>query len=209
MFPPLDHFWGQIVQCAAHGFPPIRGRMDAPSKVTDFEFAIDPDEEIFRFDIPVDYVFGVEVDESVGHLVDIDSTSSFGKAAVLHELLVHLTLSGEFKHEKDAVLVVEVAVETKDVGMSQVLLDLDFASDLFLNPRLYNFLLVETLEGKDIVGFDLCPNHVDVPKPAFTQRTTDVKVIQVPIAGWPFPVKEMRIGQRQRWIEQEVLTLSS
>lgn len=183
--------------------------MDTPSKVTDFEFAIDSDEEIFRFDIPVDYVFGVEVDESVGHLIDVNSTSSLGKATILHELLVHLTLSSEFNHEEDAVLVVEIAVETKDVGVSQVLLDLDFASDLFLNPGLYNFLLVETLEGKDVVGLGLCPNHVDVPKPAFTQRTTDVKVIQVPIAGWPFPVKKMRIGQRKRRIGQETLTLSS
>ena len=174
--------------------------MDAPSKVTDLEFTIDSDEEIFRFNIPVDYVFRVEVDESVGHLVDVNSTSSFGKAAVLHELFVHLTLSGKFKHEEDAALVVEVTVETKDVGVPQVLLDLDFASDLFLNPRLYNLLLVETLEGKDIVGFDLCPNHVNVPKPAFTQRTTNVKVIQVPIAGRPFPVKGMRVGRRQIWI---------
>jgi len=158
--------------------------MDAPPKVTDLEFTINSDEEVFRLNIPVDYVFGVEVDESVGHLVDVNSTSSFGKAAILHELLVHLTLSGEFKHEEDAVLVVEVAIETEDVGVPQVLLDLDFASDLFLDPRLYNFLLVETLEGKNIVWFDLCPNHVNVPKPAFTQRTTDVKIIQVPVAGW-------------------------
>ena len=164
--------------------------MNAPSKVADLEFTVDSDEEIFRLNIPVDYVFGVEVDEGVCHLVDVNSASSFGEAAILHELLVHLTLAGEFKHEEDAVLVVEVAIETKDVGVSKVLLDLDFASDLFLNPGLYNLLLVETLEGKNIVRFDLCPNHVNVPKPAFTQRTTDVKVIQVPVAGWPFPVKE-------------------
>ena len=134
-------------------------------------------------------MFGVEVSESVGHLVDVNNTSSFGKTAVLHELFVHFTLAGKFKHEEDAVLVVEVAVEAKDVRVSKVLLDLDFASDLFLNPRLYDLLLIETLEGKDIVGFDLCPNHVNVPKPAFTQRTADVKVIQVPVAGWAIPVK--------------------
>ena len=166
--------------------------MDAPSKVTYLEFTVDSDEEIFRLNIPVDYVFGVEVDEGVCHLVDVNSASSFGEAAVLGELLVHLTLSSEFKHEEDAVLVMEVAVETKDVGVSQVLLDLYFASDLLLNPRLYNLLLVETLEGKDIVGFDLCPNHVNVPKPAFTQRTTDIKIIEVPIAGWPFSFKGIR-----------------
>ena len=169
--------------------------MDAPPKVTDLEFTVDSDEEVFRLNIPMNYVFGVEVVESVGHLVNVHSTSSFGKAAVLHELLVHLTLAGKFKHEEDAVLVVEVAIETEDVGVSKVLLDFDFASDLFLNPRLDNLLLVKTLEGKDIVRFGLCPNHVNVPKPAFTQRTTNVKVIQVPITGWPFPAKGVKIDQ--------------
>ena len=169
--------------------------MDAPPKVTNLEFAVDSDEEIFRLDIPVDYVFGVEVDESIGHLVDVNSTATFGKATVLHKLLVHLALASKFKHEEDAILVVEVSVETKDVGMSKVLLDLDFASDLFLNPGLYNLLLVEAFEGEDIVGFDLGPNHVNVPESAFTQRATNVKVVQVPVAGRPLPEKEMRIGQ--------------
>lgn len=163
--------------------------MNAPSKVADLEFTVDSDEKVFRLDIPVDYVFGVEVDEGVRHLVDVNSTSPFRKPAILHELLVHFALAGELEHKEDAVLVVEVAVETKDVGVSKVLLDLDFASDLFLNLGFYDLLLVETLEGKDIMGFGLCPNHVNVPKPAFTQRATDVKVIEVPVTSWPFPVK--------------------
>jgi len=96
MFPPLDHFWGKIVQCPAHGFPPIRGRMNAPPKVSDLEFTIDPDEEILGFNVSVNYVFGVEVDESVGHLVNVNSTSAFREAAILHELFVHLALASEF-----------------------------------------------------------------------------------------------------------------
>ena len=102
----------------------------------------------------------------------------------------------------------EIAVEAKDVGVPEVLLDLDFASDLFLNPGLDNLLLVEALESEDVVGFSLRPNHVDMSKPAFAQRTTDVKVVQVPVAGRPFPIKEVRIGQRKR-IGQEVLTRNS
>jgi len=109
----------------------------------------------------------VEVDESVGHLVDVDSASAFGKAAILHQLLVHLALAGEFEHEEDTVFVVEVAVKAEDVGVSEVLLDLDFAPDLLLNPGLDNLLLVEALEGKDVVGFSLRPNHVNMSKPAF------------------------------------------
>jgi len=169
--------------------------MNAPPKVTDLEFTVDPDEEVFGLDIPVDYMFGVEVDESVSHLVDVDSASAFGKATILHQLLVHLTLAGEFEHEEDAVFVVEVAVETEDIGVSEVLLDLDFASDLFLNPGLDNLLLVEALEGEDVVRFSLRPDHVDMSESTFAQRTTNVKVVQVPVAGRPLPMKEVRIGQ--------------
>jgi len=163
--------------------------MDTPPKVADLEFTIDSDEKIFWFNVPVNYMFGVEVDEGVGHLVDINSTSAFGEATVLHELFVHFALAGELEHEEDAVLVMEVAVEAKDIGMSKVLLDLDFASDLFLNPRLHDLFLVEAFEGEDVVGFGFCPNHVNVPKSAFSQRTTNVKVVQVPVAGWSIPVK--------------------
>lgn len=168
--------------------------MDAPSKVAYLEFTVDPDEEIFRLDIPVNDVLGVKVDESVGHLVDVDSTPALGKAAILHELLVHLALASEFKHEEDAVLVVEVTVEAKDVGVSKVLLNFDFTSDLFLDPRFHNLLLVKTLEGENVMGFSLCPDHVNVPEPAFSQRTTNVKVIKVPVPGRSVPVNG--IGSR-------------
>ena len=168
--------------------------MNAPPKVADLEFTVDADEEIFGLNIPVNYVFGMQVDESVGHLVDVDGASALGKAAVLHELFVHLAFAGEFKHEEDAVLVMEVTEETKDVGVPKVLLNLDFASDLFLNPGFYDLLLVETLESEDVMRFSLCPNHVDVPEPAFTQRTANVKVIKVPVASRLLPAKEMKTG---------------
>lgn len=73
--------------------------------------------------------------------------------------------------------------------MSEVLLNLDFASYLFLDPRLYNLLFVEAFEGEDIVGFDLCADHVHVAKPAFTQWAANVKVVKVPVTGWPFPME--------------------
>lgn len=84
--------------------------MDTPSKIADLEFAVDSDEEVLGLDISVDYMFGMEVDEGVSHLVDVDSAASFGEATILHELLVHLALTSELEHEEDAVLIVEVTV---------------------------------------------------------------------------------------------------
>jgi len=51
--------------------------VNAPPEVTDFEFTVDSDEEIFGLDVPVNYVLGVKVDECVGHLVDVNSTTAF------------------------------------------------------------------------------------------------------------------------------------
>lgn len=45
--------------------------MNGPAKVADFELAVDADEDVFGLDVPVDDVFGVEVDEGVGHLGDV------------------------------------------------------------------------------------------------------------------------------------------
>ena len=167
--------------------------MDTPAEVTNLKFAVDSDEEIFWLDISMDYVLRVEIDEGIGHLININGAPTFGKAAILRELLIHLTFSSELEHEEDAVLVVKVTVETKDVRVPEVLLNFDFASDLFLDPRFDNFLFVEAFEGKNIMGFDLRPNHIDVTEPAFSERTTDVEIVQMPVARWAFPVKLMRV----------------
>ena len=94
--------------------------------------------------------------------------------------------------------------EAENVGVSKVLLDLDITYDLFLIPGLYNLFLVEAPEGEDVVGFDLYQNHIDVSKSVnyhighITQRTTKVKVVQVPVAGWSFPVEKVRVVRRHR-----------
>jgi len=48
--------------------------------------------------------------------------------------------------------------------MSEVLLDLDFATDLLLDSGLDDLGLVKTLEGEDVVGLDLGTDHVDPAK---------------------------------------------
>ena len=111
-------------------------------------------------DVPVDDVLGVEVVEGVGHLADIDGAAALREGTVLYKLLVKLALAGKLEHEENALLVVEVAVEAEHIRISEVLLDLDFAGDLLLNSGLDNLKLVKTLEGNDVIGLDLSPNHV-------------------------------------------------
>ena len=75
--------------------------------------------------------------------------------------LVKLALAGELEHEKYALFVVEVTVETKYVGMSEVLLDLDFATDLLFDAGLDDLRFVKALESENVIGLALCANHVD------------------------------------------------
>jgi hypothetical protein len=75
----------------------------------------------------------VEVGEGVGHLVDIDGAAALQEGAVICKLLVKLTLSGKLEHEGNALLIMEVAVEAEHVGMSEVMLDRDFVTDLLLD----------------------------------------------------------------------------
>lgn len=58
----------------------------------------------------------------------------------------------------------EVAMEEEHVGISEVLLDLNFAMDLLFNASLDDLRLVETLEREDGIGLTLCANHVDLTK---------------------------------------------
>ncbi|KAI9454641.1 hypothetical protein BJY52DRAFT_1224973 [Lactarius psammicola] len=136
---------GRVGDAAEDGALVTQG-MHIPAKVADLELAVDAEEEVLRLDVPVDDVLHVEVGEGIGHLVDIDGTAML-RGAVFCELLVKLTFAGKFEHEEDVLIVVEVPVEAENVGVSEILLDLDFTTDLLLNPGLDNFGLVKTLEG--------------------------------------------------------------
>ena len=127
-------------------------------------------------------VLGVEVGKCVGHLVDVDGAASLREGTVLCELLVELALAGKFEHEKDALFVVEIPVQTEDVRVSEVLLDFDFTTDLLFHSRLDDLRLVETFEGEDIFRLDLGANHVDATKFAFAQRPANVKVGKMPFS---------------------------
>ena len=59
--------------------------------------------------------------------------------------------------------------------VAQVLLDLDFATDLFLAPGFDDFGFVETFEGEDVLWFALRAHHVDTSKFAFTQWPSDIE----------------------------------
>jgi hypothetical protein len=71
MFPILHHLWRKVIERSTECRAAVSRRMNGPPEVADFQFAVDADEDVFGFDVAVDDVFSVEVDEGVGHLGDV------------------------------------------------------------------------------------------------------------------------------------------
>lgn len=80
----------------------------------------------------------------------------------------------------------EVPIKTEYVRVTQVLLNLDFAADLFFDFGLDYFGFVEGFESENVVWFTLCADHVDTTEFAFTKGATHVEAMQVPFTSWAF-----------------------
>lgn len=75
----LDHFRGHIVQGTAESSskPRIR-RVHTPAEICDFEGVKAP-QDVLRFEIPVDYVFALEISERLQNLLDAAASFSLIK----------------------------------------------------------------------------------------------------------------------------------
>lgn len=83
---------------------------------------------------------------------------------MLGELLVQFAFAGKLEHEEDTFLVMEVAVQAEYVGVSKILLNFNFTSNLFLDSRLDDFGFVQAFEGEDVLRLAFSANHVNAPK---------------------------------------------
>lgn len=183
MFLSLHHLRREIIKRTTERLPSISRRVDAPSKIPNLELSIDPKEQVFRFDVPMDNVLVMEIHQRVRHLVDVPRTPSLRERAVLAQLLVELAFARKLEHEKDPLLVVEVAVQSEHIRVSQVLLYLDLPPDLFLHPGLDDLGFVQRLEREDVSRFALGSDHVHSAEFTFSQRTAHVKLVQAPFAS--------------------------
>ena len=192
MVTTLDHLGREVVESPAERRPPVARSVHTPPKVADFQFTIEPEEEVLGLDVAVNDMLRVEVTERVCHLVDVARRALLGEASVLRELLVELALARELQHKEDALLVVEVAVEAHDVRVPQVLLNLDLAPNLLLDARLHDLGLVERLHGEDVVGLALRADHVHATELSLAKWPTNVEVGQMPLASGARPVSRQR-----------------
>lgn len=140
------HLRGQIVQGTTHGLPPVVRRVNTPSEITDLDFAMDTDKDVFGLDITVHDMLLVEIFERGCHLSNVVRSLPFREPVFLSKVLVQFTPASEFQDQKDSLAVVEVAVKSQDVRMTEVALNFDFTSDLFLHAALLQLRFVQDLE---------------------------------------------------------------
>lgn len=84
--------------------------MDTPAKVTDLDFTMDPDENVFRLYITVHDMLFMQVFERGSHLSNILGGFPFGKPVLLAEMLVQFSSTGKLQDQEDPLAVVKMAI---------------------------------------------------------------------------------------------------
>lgn len=97
-------------------------------------------------------------------------------------MLVKLTFAGELENQKDALAVVEVTEQAKDVGVGKVGLNLNLSADLFLDLSLLKLDLVQNLERAD-EATRAFSRKVDSSELALAEGFTDFKHAEVELSG--------------------------
>ena len=138
----LDHLRRQVVQSAAHSGASVRRSVHTPPEVSQLDRA-QAVQQIFRLDVPVDYVLRVDVLQGLDHLPDVVCCLDLGVAALCPQIFVELTLRAILQDQVNLVVIEEEAVELNNVRVAQVALDLNLPPKLVLNATLQQLLLVE------------------------------------------------------------------
>lgn len=178
-----DHLGRQVIERAAQRLAPVIRRVHAPPEIGNLDLPVDAHEDILGLDIPMDNVLAVEVAQRRSHLRNVLRGLPLGEPVLAAQVLVQLALAGELEDQKDALAVVEVAVQLEDVGVSQVALDLNLAANLLLNAgALLEFGFVEDLERADEAAAALA-REVDAAEFAFAERPANLEHAEVELLG--------------------------
>ena len=110
--------------------------MDGPSEIGDFHLLAEAEKEILGLDVAMNDFLGMTIDHGVEEFGHVRRCPRLVEFALGLQHLVEFALGGEFQDEIHARLVVEIAVESEDVGVTEVRLNLDFATQLMLHVGL-------------------------------------------------------------------------
>ena len=180
IFGPIDHLRWQVIQRTAHSPPPVVGTVGAPTEIRELYGTLGI-EQVLWLDIPVNDLLGVQVLQCLDDLVNVVSGPYLIEPPLwsFHELLVYLASSGKLQNQIDFLLIPEEAVESADIFMPEMTLDLDLSAKLVLNFGLDQLLLVKHFQSNNEFGSFLS-SEIDVAKLAPAHWLPDFKIINRP-----------------------------
>ena len=194
----LDHLRRQILWCSAVRQPPIVIiEIVGPPEVSHLDDTVGVQQNVLRLDVSMDdrRVQGVKIIYSRYALSEILSRGLFVKSPLLFEKGVDLALGAVLQDKIEVVVVFVVVVKLQDMVVIKLVHDLDFKLDLLNQVMLYDFLLVNDLDGEHVFR-DLVAHLVNLPE----ATNTDVRVgdgLEVVLAALPLLTPHDRGRQKE------------
>jgi len=143
---------------------------------------VDADEDVFRLDVTVHDVFLMEVFKCCSHLGNILRSLWLSEPLLASEMLVEFPLASKFEDKEDALCVVEVTKQLKNIRMGEMRLDFDFPSDLFLDFALLKLRFMQHFERAD-KSRRLLLGQVHTTKLTFAEGLSNLEHAKMPLFG--------------------------
>ena len=127
-----EHLRGDIVRRPTYRLLPLAGVLNESRKpkVANLDVHIRIQEEVAKFQIPVDDLVGVHVVACADELDHEKASFGFGKSATAAQHVHERSRGAEFKRHVDIVIVFEALLEVDDVGVLERAMDFDFCVKL-------------------------------------------------------------------------------
>lgn len=146
-----DHFWRKVERSAALGAPQ-EGRVYCPSKIANFGSAF-MEKDVLGLDVAVNDVIGVHEIECSACFLDCVGHFPLPQLRCLNAF-EEVAAQARLQQQIHVFLIVGIAIDSHDVGMSEVGLDFNLLHNLRFDLRRES-LLGDDLEAADEVGADV------------------------------------------------------
>lgn len=146
---------------------------------------MDTDQDILWLDIAMNDMLLVEVLQRRCHLGNVLRGLPFREPLLAPEVLVQLSFAGIFKDQEDALTIVKMTEHPQTIGVCQIRLDLNLATDLLFYLALLELGFVKYLERADEARRSLsCQIHSS--EFAFSKWLANFEHAEMPLSwsGW-------------------------
>lgn len=126
----FTYLWGGVARAAARCLQRVSRLVQvAESEVHDLQRPIVVDQQVLRLEVPVADAELVDVVDARDELLEVLAGLLFLQPLVLHDLVEELAAFHELHHQVQVLLGLDDLVDLHDVGVVQLLEDLDLATD--------------------------------------------------------------------------------